>query len=361
MKKRICISSLLLVLLAAFWLVGCTNEPDVPPTPETEPEIIEPTEPEVPETEDYDEDDVMPEGPTSAFDIHGALHRIEYGDNVVYLFGTLHGSHPEWFPLADIVEDAMARADVFALEIDISDMDMLVAVMEEMVLLPDGLTWAEFLPQEAYDHLVEVIASYDIPYEEVNTMNPVFLIHTIYMEFITLLSDLDLSNMGVDGYVLEVATTLGRPVIGLEAAEQQLNILYNPPFDVVLYQIMHFLPPIEMLAEIMGSDDVSVDDLAFMYEANDIAALIDVFTIELSIAATIDSPYGIYTRDIVMNYRSTYYANAIARLLRETDEPTTFFAAVGISHVIRASGGEEFTDIVEQLGLLGFDVVPLWQ
>jgi hypothetical protein len=98
-----------------------------------------------------------------------------------------------------------------------------------------------------------------------------------------------------------------------------------------------------------------------MYESNDIPALIEAFSRTLSVEATINSPYGIYMREIISNYRSTYYANAIAWLLRETEEPTTFFAAVGISHVIRSAGGEEFTDIVEQLGLLGFDVVPLWQ
>ena len=39
----------------------------------------------------------------------------------------------------------------------------------------------------------------------------------------------------------------------------------------------------------------------------------------------------------------------IARLLRETEEPTTFFIAVGLSHVIRSKIGEGFTDIANSM------------
>jgi hypothetical protein len=62
-----------------------------------------------------------------------------------------------------------------------------------------------------------------------------------------------------------------------------------------------------------------------------------------------------------MNYRSTYYANVIAGLLQDTEEPTTFFVVVGKSHVVRSLAGDEFTDIVQQLGLLGIEAVPLFE
>ena len=66
-------------------------------------------------------------------------------------------------------------------------------------------------------------------------------------------------------------------------------------------------------------------------------------------------------REVIGNWRSTYFANEIARLLRETGEPTTFFVAVGLSHINRSGAGEGFTDIVEQLELAGFTAVPLWR
>ncbi|MCL2409464.1 MAG: TraB/GumN family protein [Oscillospiraceae bacterium] len=364
MKKRILIFSLLLVVLSALLLVGCAAETKPEPEQETIPEVevIDTTEPNLYEPEEPDEEYVpVPDEPEPAvgFAIHGAIHRVEYGDNVAYIFGTLHGSRPEWFPLSDIVEDAMARADVFALEFDMSDMGALEAEMEELMFLSDGQTWADVLPQAAYDHLVYVIASYEIPYEDVRNMNPVLLVYTIALEFISLLSDVDMITT-VDGYVRDIALARGLPVIGLETVAQQMDIVFNPPIDVAVEQIMEFLPPMEMLMEIMNSDEASLDELADMYESNDISAIAEAFARTSSVEATIDSPAGIYSREIIMNYRSTYYANAIARLLRETEEPTTFFVAVGLSHVMRSLGGEEFTDIVEQLGLLGFEVVPLW-
>ena len=162
----------------------------------------------------------------------------------------------------------------------------------------------------------------------------------------------------VDAYVASVAAELGMPIIGLESIEQQLNILYNPSFEVLLAQIMSFLPPDEMLAELKESEEISFDEIAHYYEQNNLYALAHGWARTMNSGP--ENIHLLYTRDMLLNWRSTYYANEIARLLQETDEPTTFFVAVGLSHVIRSWGGEEFTDIVEQLELQGFTVVSLW-
>jgi len=366
--KKIWKSSLLLVLLSVFLLiglVGCSSEPEPAPTPEPT-SAIEVT----PEPEEIEEEEPEEEVPTG-MDIHGAIHRIEYGDNVVYLFGSLHAERGAWFPLADVVEEATERADVFAAEIDTFDTEATAAALEDVLLLPDGQTWADFLPQEAYDHLVEVIVAYGIPYEEVRYINPHFLVFSVTMDLVqSLAEDLAMGGLeegiSVDGYVMNIATERGRPVIGLETAEQQMNILYMPPLDVMVDHIMSFLPPEEMLAAIQDSPEPSLDELADAYEQNDLAELADMFarTMSLEAVAEIEGEAGslwlTYMRETVMNWRSTYYAIEIARLLQETEEPTTFFVVVGASHIIRSMGGEEFTDIVEQLGFLGFDAVPIW-
>ena len=304
-------------------------------------------------------------------DIHGAIHRIAYGDNVVYLFGSLHAERSAWFPLADVVEEAMERADVFAAEVDVFDTAATETALEDVLLLPDGQTWIDFLPQEAYDHLVEVIAAYGIPYEEVRYLNPHFLVFSVTMDLVqSLAEDLAMGGLeegiSVDGYVLAVATERSRPVIGLETAAQQMNILYNPPLDVMIDNIMGFLPPEEMIEALQASPEPSLDELADAYGANNVVELADMFarTLSLEAEAEIEGEVGgiwlAYMREYVMNWRSTYYAIEIARLLQETEEPTTFFVVVGVSHIIRSMAGEEFTDIVEQLELLGFDAVPLW-
>jgi len=73
----------------------------------------------------------------------------------------------------------------------------------------------------------------------------------------------------------------------------------------------------------------------------------------------LENEFTRYMIEVLMNFRSTYYAERIAELLQDTDEPTTFFVAVGISHVIRE--GEHLTNIVEQLELRGITAEPIFE
>ena len=364
MKKFLKLATLFLVL-SVLALTACSSDPE----PEVyEPEVVEaettPTPSPEPEDtpDDVEDEDYEEETPAESSNIHGAIHRVEYGNNVAYLFGTLHGGHPHWFPLAEVVEDALRRSDVLVIEID--DLAGDIADMESAVLdimfLPDGATWADILPDDAYEHLVEMMVAWEIPYEDVNNFNPSFLVFSLEMEIAQALAYLEVSlEASVDAYVSTIAEELGLSIIGLESIEQQLDILYNPPFEVMLAQVMNLLPPMELVEWFMESEELSLDELARLYENNDLAALTHAFSLEMG--ADADCLYAIYVRDIVMNWRSTYYANEIIRLLQQTEEPTTFFVAVGLSHIIRAGAGDEFTDIVEQLGLQGFVAVPVWE
>jgi len=359
MKKLVMIA---LVLVMIINVAGCAGE-QVPPDVTLEPDSVEELqEPEVVEEEEDSNEEIEAGGSG----IYGAIHRVEYGDNVVYLFGTLHGGREEWFPLADVVEDAMRRADIFATEIDFFNAEAMEAAMMDVVLLPDGQSWVDILPREAYEHLVYVVETYGESYEYMRNINPAVIVSTITLQLAESLVDnfeigATIDDLSVDGYVQGVALELGRPIIGLESVEQQMNIAFNLPADALVDLIMNFFPMEEMMEYLENSEEMSLGEMVYLYETNNLTALADGFALITSVEATIDSPYGIYMREIVMNYRSTYYANVIAGLLRETEEPTTFFVAVGLSHVIRARGGEEFTDIVEQLELLGFEAVPLYR
>jgi hypothetical protein len=45
-------------------------------------------------------------------------------------------------------------------------------------------------------------------------------------------------------------------------------------------------------------------------------------------------------------------------LLRETEEPTTFFITVGLWHIIGGEGGGQ---ILVRLAEEGFEITPLWE
>jgi len=191
--------------------------------------------------------------------IHGFLHRATYGDNVAYLFGSLHGMREHWTPFADIVEDAMRRADVFAFEVYFDEMlnpELLMPIMERAMFLPDGLTLAEFLPADVYENFVYHLPSFGIEYEDVYNWNPVFLANTIEMAVIMPLMDIgsEAEEM-VDVHMWDFAGARGLPRIGLEPIMQQLEIAFLPPYEVMQEALRYFVPLEELLELVM--DDMS--------------------------------------------------------------------------------------------------------
>jgi hypothetical protein len=362
MKKRILLTVCILLFLAGFGACSRTPEsynpadlnPTATPTATPAPDITPPPD----SGKDPSEVSAIPVNKGS--DIHGAIHRVVYGENVAYIFGTIHGGMPDWFPLADVVEDALRRADVVLVEVDeigISPEAMANAVMGA-IFLPGGLTWVDLLPEDHYSHMVEMMDAWGVSYNDVNTMNPAYFVWQLTMSIAISLSSLDVSiEASVDNYIASIAVQRGLPVIGLEPIEQQLDIVYNPPLEVLLAMIMHLHPPDVMVEAFLESGELTLDEMAYFYAANDFAPINDSF----AIIVDFDCPYLIYMREVVMDWRSAFYANEIKRLLRETEGPTTFFAAVGLSHVIRSGAHELFTDIIEQLTLAGFHPVPIWK
>jgi len=387
---------LILLLLLIPTLAACSNDGRETPRPEAyEPDLLvieteyeglpeaelpsselyseEPSEPVVPD--DVEEPSEINEGLNAEdsldaltplhSNINGAIHRVQYGDNVAYIFGTLHAGHAHWFPLAPIVEDALSRADVVAMEVaEIAGGEAAMAVpMLSSMFLPDGNAWDDILPEAEYNHLVAMAEAWGIPYGVVNRWNPNFFVYHLTMTLMMEMSELDFDiDASVDSYIAQIATERDVPVIGLESIEQQMDIVFNPPFEVMLASIMHLLSPDDMIEYFMASNVLSLDEMAYHYESNNFSIINADISYELGVDSTYaDCLYVIYMRDMVSNWRSTYYANAIARLLTETDEPTTFFVAVGLSHIIRSGAGEEFTDIVYELQLMGFYVDPIWE
>ncbi|MCL2204803.1 MAG: TraB/GumN family protein [Defluviitaleaceae bacterium] len=294
--------------------------------------------------------------------ITGALHRIEYGGNVVYLFGSMHAGRYGWFPLAYSVESAMRRADIFAFEADLSDPAMLEA-MAAATFLPDGVTLDDLLTPEEVEAYISALLSFGIPEEslvDIQRENPVFLSLLITQLFLLEAADnLEMdTTQTVDFYVMSFAEAQNLPIIFLEPVEQQIRLLYLPPNDVIAHVARNFPTLDELLRELTEAAELGYDlnGMAAMYEINDLAALTNLTALTLASEDILIK----YHRDMLYNFRSTYYANEILRLLRETQEPTTFFVTVGVSHIIRSWAGEAFTDIVAQLALRGVEAVPLF-
>lgn len=312
--------------------------------------------------------------PEGGSDIHGALHRIEHNGNTVYLFGTMHVADREaWFPLADVVEKALRRADVVGLEVDLtwrsySDRERMAIqnFLEEGVLLEDGQTLESFLAVETYENLRQQLPTFGIDYADVYRLNPVALrmMATVQLTQEILAEQGALAEgLGVDGYIMQFAMQQGIPILGLEPMMQHVRIGFVPDEailasagfsysaeDIMQAALVDLPSRQEMLAQMAG--DLSLPSYYYSNDLEEINALFQVSSEEM------ENPFARYFVDVLMNYRSIYYANEIVRLLAES-ENTTFFIAVGLSHIMRE--GPYLTNIVEQLAEQGIQAVPMFE
>jgi uncharacterized protein YbaP (TraB family) len=281
--------------------------------------------------------------------INGMLTRVNYGENVAYLFGSMHASFPHWFPLAQIAEDAMRRADVFAFEADIFEeiCDETLAQMAELVFLPNGQTLEDILPPDVFENFVKNLETYahlGLTYEILENLVPIEIIiaieHVMYM-----LTGLDM-ELSVDSYIGEFARANNLPVIGLNSVMGELSIIYSMPPEIQAYALVGF-PDFETL--LSGTRDTGLTEA---YELHDIALLNEMFRTPDDV---ILCPFTELFNYNLMYVRDRIFADEIARLLRETEEPTTFFVTVGLAHLLESTGF-----VIPNLLEMGFEITSLW-
>jgi len=287
--------------------------------------------------------------------IHGMLTRIEYGGNTAYLFGTMHAGQPDWFPLHPIAEQALARTDVVVLEIDLDEItNMSAEFMAEMAqwqTLPFGQTLEDVLPAHIFEPFRANFESYrklGLTYERVRHLTPAALLLTLQTLLLQLGEDAVDFELSVDSYIADFAHENGLPIIGLETAADQMRHLFDIPLDIQAYALVDF----PSLSTLMQAEEVV--GLAQAYASQEVAAILAV--LEADLANTADNPYQQHFHHVHFHLRCHLYADEIARLLRETEEPTTFFVAIGIAHLI----GGSFGQVPAILEGKGFTLTPLW-
>ena len=347
--------------------------------------------------------------------IHGMLTRIEYNYNVAYIFGSMHAGQPNWFPLHPMVEDAMARTDIFGFEVDMNDLmgfmdfenttnetdldeiaaliadfmdmidwdevdedeieallaelDVIFADFDEVAgldnnlaeimalsFLPDGLTLEDILPDDVFENFVTNFATFSdaigLEYEDIATLTPIALTTMIEMLMLEYTgTQVGLGDHMVDGYVAAFARANNRPIMGFEDAMDQVRLVYDVPLEWQVYALVDFPDFETMLAYFYGEYG-----LAQAYERQDIDAIRAILYAG-GTGCEDCNPLTQHMHYVNWNYRCNIYANGIAELLRYTEDPTTFFFTFGISHIMGGNAGI----VLYLLEDMGFDVVPLWK
>ncbi|MCL2387693.1 MAG: TraB/GumN family protein [Defluviitaleaceae bacterium] len=282
-------------------------------------ETTEATE-EIPQ---YNNTDDVPATAEQSFE-HDRLARVTYGDNVAYIMATTNLGNPEWFPnpLAPIITDAMYRADIFVFEVEEDSREGFseeeTAHNTALMVLPDGLTLADILPEDTLSNFIVQTQTYGVAFNAVATFTP----FTVLLLF-------DIDFMHSDGerayslefYIRDFAVSNNRHIIGLTDGITLLDLILGIPLENQLSALDNF------------------PDMATALSAD-------------------ENPFSLRLHNA--NYHLRTYDNAagIAKLLTETIEPTTFFVTIVTDDGVTI----DFEYVLSLLADKGFDMTyPLPQ
>ena len=341
--------SFIIAVLAIFLFAGCTADTSAVAEPEEEELTELPEEPDTAEDEpEMPAEDEIEEEAEVGLDIHGLISRVEYGGNAAYIFGSMHMGRATWYPLHDTVEEAMRRADIFAFETELwpeALVRMSMLALEYMFLDP-GTTLEELLSEDAFAHLLDVIESFGVSYEEISVASPWMLSNLLSQYVYGEIGVVE--QYGIDFYIMDFAAEHDLPMIPLNSLEHEVNLAFNLSGELQEYAALGLLDFETSLEQ--------AEALATAYETQDIAQ-ITYFLREYGADDYETNPLTRYIIDVLIIQRSIEFAQEIIRLLEETEEPTIFFVTMGIGHMV----GDDHGNVFRYLEDAGFEIVSLYE
>jgi len=142
--------------------------------------------------------------------------------NKVYLFGTVHAGKRSWYPLPQVVEDALAESAVLAVEADITDDAAMRKGAESMGYhAPDELK--KHVPPEQYARMLKLLPRYGLNEAGVAPLKPFTAVSLLV--FAEWMRSGYSPGYGVDNYLIRKAHSEEKPVIELEGVEAQTRLI----------------------------------------------------------------------------------------------------------------------------------------
>jgi uncharacterized protein YbaP (TraB family) len=258
------------------------------------------------------------------------LWTVEGQRNTIYLLGSIHVLRPGDGGLPLAAERAYDDAEQLVMEIDLDDAaadpTAMLATMQQAALLPVGKTLRGVLGSD-YDSIRERAGQSGVDLEMLDRFAPWFVA--------TLLLQMELARrgfapeLGIEARLASRAVDDGKPIQGLETAEQQFAVLGGLP----LKEQKRFLL---MTLEESTQLDTQVDELVGAWQAGDTDALARMLSEEFD-----DFPelYRPLTED-----RNRVWVEQLDDLLDDRDD---YLVVVGALHLV---GRNSVVDLLRQRG-----------
>lgn len=150
------------------------------------------------------------------------------GSEPSYIFGTMHVSDPRVTKLPDKVSEKLNKAETFVMEA-LPEPEEAIK-FSQMMFYNNGTTLKEYIDEALFNHMVDILAQYQLPPEAVPYIKPwaAFLIMNYPAE----------NGTPLDLQLLNTAKQNGTEVKGLETLTEQGNIFSSLDFKTQMQLLL---------------------------------------------------------------------------------------------------------------------------
>jgi uncharacterized protein len=248
------------------------------------------------------------------------LWKVQAGSKVLYLAGSVHALGADSYPLSAAYESAFNAAGTLVEEINLAEAEQLAAapLLLSKGLYTDGRTFESAVAKDTATLVATRLKDTGIPIEMIRAMKP-WMVMLMITAFEAQKAGLD-AALGLDKYFFDKARAAGKPVLGLETAESQID-----RFDKMPESLQE-----QMLRSTLSELEVQRNSVAAMigaWRSGDAAAL------EKMALSSFDDYRGAYTSLIVERNN-----NWVPQIEACMTKPQPCFVVVGAAHLVGPDG-----------------------
>jgi len=183
------------------------------------------------------------------------LYKVSSTTSTVYLLGSIHLAKPELYPLAKEIEEAYTQSDVLVLELDPTSNQSEQTIqksMQQKGLYPAGQNLANQLSPKTYEALKSYMDKINMPMQNIEQLRPwVVMLQLSVTEMMRLGYS---PELGIDEHFLRLAKQQKKPIIELETAQDQMDLLAREDKafqDKLLFYTLESMHEMEPMLESM--------------------------------------------------------------------------------------------------------------
>lgn len=275
---------------------------------------------------------------TTASPYRTVLWKVSDTDNSVYLLGSFHLLKADDYPLPKIIDAAFEDAESLMFELPPGAMTSpeTATVMQKYAAYENGDSLSKVLPKATYDKLSAMVTASGASIQSVEQTEP----WAISLGMVVGMSQAMgfRPELGLDQHLMERATKVNKPAVGLETAEDQMKALDSIPYAEQAHGLNEFLAdPMKT-----GKDML---EMHAAWRAGDIEKLDG----EMRVKMQTETPESY--RVLNLNRNANWLPQVEARLIESHSDDT--LVVVGALHLLGEDG------LVERLKAKGYKVERL--